>query len=48
MRMKHEPETREQRMMRAAEERMERKERFSAEDKELDAAVRKSIKLYGA
>jgi hypothetical protein len=49
--MKYEFETDEQRIMRAereAEERKELKERSSAEDKELDAAVRKSIRLHGA
>jgi hypothetical protein len=48
MRMKHESETDEQRIMRAERKAEKRKERSSAEDKELDAAVRNSIKLYGA
>jgi hypothetical protein len=43
-----EPETGEQRIMRAAEKREERKERSAAEDKTLDAAVRESIRLHGA
>lgn len=48
MRMKREPETDEERSMRAELRADERKERTHAEDKALDAAVRKSIKLYGA
>jgi hypothetical protein len=48
MRMKRQPETDEQRSMRAELRAGERKERSYAEDKALDAAVRNSIKLYGA
>jgi hypothetical protein len=48
MRIKHQPETDEQRNMRAAEKREERKERSAAEEKQLDAAVRKSIRLHGS
>ena len=48
MRMKREPETDEQRSKRAELRAEERNERSFAEDKALDAAVRKSIKLHGA
>lgn len=48
MRMKREPETDEQRSMRAERHAEERKEQSYAEDKALDAAVRKSIRLHGA
>ena len=46
--MKREPETDEQRSRRAELRAEERKERSFVEDKALDAAVRKSINLYGA
>jgi hypothetical protein len=46
--MKREPETEEQRSRRLELRTEERKERSTVEDQALDAAVRKSIKLYGA
>lgn len=48
MRTRHEPETAEQRTERVAREARYRTERISAEEKEIDAAVRQSIKLHGA
>ncbi|MFL6728446.1 MAG: hypothetical protein ACJ8FF_02135 [Sphingomicrobium sp.] len=48
MRTRREPETADQRRERAALEALRRTERLSAEDKELDAAVKRSIKLHGA
>ncbi|HEY6663082.1 MAG TPA: hypothetical protein VIZ66_09165 [Sphingomicrobium sp.] len=48
MRTRREPETDEQRGEREAIEALRRTERRSAEDKELDAAVKRSIKLHGA
>jgi len=48
MRKKSEPETDEQRGEREAIEALRRTERISAEDKALDAAVRRSIDLHGA
>lgn len=47
MRTRREPETDEQRAERTAKEARYRNERISAEEKEIDAAVRKSIKLHG-
>lgn len=48
MRMKQEPVTDEQRQLRAEQNAERRKELASEEEKALDAAVRKSIKLHGA
>lgn len=48
MRKKREPETDEHRSIRGEYEAEQRKEQASAEDRALDAAVRKSIKLHGA
>ena len=42
------PETDEQRTDREAQEAREREERISAENSALDAAVRRSITLFGA
>jgi len=47
MRTRREPETDEQQTERAARETRHRNERISAEEKEIDAAVRRSIKLHG-
>jgi hypothetical protein len=48
MRTTRDPETDEQRTAREAREAREREERISAENKALDAAVRRSINLHGA
>jgi hypothetical protein len=48
MRRKREPETDEHRSYRLQMNAQHRREQASAEDKALDAAVRKSIKQYGA
>jgi hypothetical protein len=48
MRTTRDPETDEQRTAREAHKIRERKERVSAEEKALDAAVRRSINLHGA
>ena len=48
MRKKREPETDEQRGEREASEARQRTERISAEDKALDAAIKRSIDLHGA
>jgi hypothetical protein len=48
MRTTRDPETDEQRTAREAHEAREREERISAENKALDAAVRRSINLHGA
>jgi hypothetical protein len=45
--MRREPETPEQQAEREAREARYRIERISAEEKEIDAAVRRSIKLHG-
>jgi hypothetical protein len=47
MRKKREPETDEHRSERAEGEAQERIEQASAEERALDAAVRRSIKQYG-
>jgi len=47
MRTRREPETAEQRIEREAREARFRNERISAEEKEIDAAVRRSIRLHG-
>ena len=47
MRTRRDPETAEQQTERAARETRYRNERISAEEKEIDAAVRRSIKLHG-
>jgi hypothetical protein len=48
MRKKRDPESEEQRSGRLEKNAHDRIEQASAEDKALDAAVRRSIKLYGA
>ena len=48
MRTKREPETDEQRDERLAKEAQGRRDDIAAEDKAVDAMVKKSIRLYGA
>lgn len=48
MRTTRDPETEEQRSAREAQEAREREERISADDRAIDAAVRRSINLHGA
>lgn len=48
MRMKRAPQAEEVKRLFAERDERERKDRSSAEDRDLDAAVRKSIKLHGA
>jgi hypothetical protein len=48
MRKKREPETDEQRDERLKHQAQERVEQADADDKALDAAIQKSIELYGA
>jgi hypothetical protein len=48
MRKKRDPETAEHRNERVEREARQRIEQASADEKALDAAVRQSIKLYGA
>lgn len=47
MRKKREPETDEQRNDRVEQQARERSARASADDQELDAAIKRSIALYG-
>jgi hypothetical protein len=48
MRTKHEPETDEQRIAREEREARWREEQNAAEDKSIDAAIKRSIDLHGA
>jgi hypothetical protein len=48
MRTKRDPETDEHRKVRTAKETQQRDARVSAENRALDAAVARSIQLYGA
>ena len=48
MRIRRDPETDDQRREREALEALRRTERRAAEDREIDAAVKRSIALHGA
>jgi len=48
MRNKQEPETDVQRIAREEREARQRDERIAAEDKSIDAAIKRSIDLHGA